>query len=251
MRNSAITVFLVGILAALTVGCTSVSSGSVGVESSFGKISNEPLQPGVHLAFPVFRDVTPMSTRSTALPEEFVTLTRDSQKMTVTGTITYDIIPAKAPEALTKIGDEEAIKNTIIVPAMLASVKDVVAKYSMGDVIDNQAKVSTEIAEAITKRLGNNGLIRVSSFDVTGIVLDPNVQASVEKKQIALQELQRKQTELDTARIEAERLNILNGALTDRVLLDKALEKWDGHSVVPPGSGSAGTSLLIQPSPTK
>lgn len=242
----AVALLMLAIAPLLLTGCTSVNSGSVGVASNFGKISGEPLQPGLHFAFPVLRDVTTISTRSTALPEEFTSLTKDSQKIKISGTITYSVIPAKAPEALTRVGDEEALKNTVILPAVLASVKDVIAKYSMDSLIENQSGVSTEIAKTITDRLNNNGLIQVSTFDVTGIVLDDSVQESVEKKQIALQDLQRKQTELKAAELEAQRLTILNSALTDKVLLDKAIEKWDGQSVVPPG-GSVGASVLVQP----
>jgi regulator of protease activity HflC (stomatin/prohibitin superfamily)/transposase len=245
-RAIAVALLLLAIAPSLLTGCTSVNSGNVGVASSFGKIGGEPLQPGLHFAFPVIRNVTEISTRSTALPEEFTSLTKDSQKIKIAGTITYSVIPAKAPEALIRVGNEEALKNTIIIPAVLASVKDVIAKYSMDYLIENQSGVSSEISKAITDRLNNNGLLQVSTFDVTGIVLDDNVQESVEKKQIALQDLQRKQTELRAAELEAQRLTILNGALTDKVLLDKAIEKWNGNSVVPPG-GSVGASVLVQP----
>jgi hypothetical protein len=82
---------------------------------------------------------------------------------------------------------------------------------------------------------------------VTGFVLDPEVQKSIEQKQIAIQERQRKLTELETAQIEAQRLKTIDAVLSDRVLLKQAIDKWDGNSLIPPMAGGGNLNLLLSP----
>jgi hypothetical protein len=82
---------------------------------------------------------------------------------------------------------------------------------------------------------------------VTGFVLDTEVQKSIEQKQIAIQEKQRKMTELETAQIEAQRLKTLDAVLSDRILLKQAIDKWDGSSMIPPMAGGGNMNLLLSP----
>lgn len=239
---------LVVVLSASLGSCAVVNSGEVGISSSFGTVKPEPLQPGLHFWFPGLANVSTLSVRTQAPPEEFTALTVDSQKIVVTAISTYALNPANAPKAYTQVGtDVDTIAKVVVRPVLLSAVKNVVSRYQMSFIIENQTKISQEIQEEIEKRLGQASYVSFQDFNVTGFVLDPNVQDSVEKKQIAVQELQRKQTELQTAKIEAQRLDALNRSLTPNILLQQAIQKWNGNSAVPPGSGGNGFSLLVQP----
>jgi regulator of protease activity HflC (stomatin/prohibitin superfamily) len=234
------------LIAATSVGCSVVPSGSVGVRNTFGKISPTPVSPGVHMVIPGVNGISKMSVQTVAQPETFTALTKDSQKIEVTATARYSLKPEKAPEAAANIGStRELVASVEVQPVLLSSVKDVISRYPMGFIIENQSTISSEITAAISGKL-DSGYIDFHDFDVTGFVLDPEVQSSVEKKQIAIQELQRKETELATAKLEAQRLQELDKALTPSILQDKAIEKWNGQSAVVGGAG-AGASVLIQP----
>jgi regulator of protease activity HflC (stomatin/prohibitin superfamily) len=117
----------------------------------------------------------------------------------------------------------------------------------MQEVIENQARISGEIREDIIKELDKQGYVNFRDFAVTGFVLDTEVQKSIEQKQIAIQEKQRKMTELETAQIEAQRLKTLDAVLSDRILLKQAIDKWDGSSMIPPMAGSGNMNLLLSP----
>jgi hypothetical protein len=69
----------------------------------------------------------------------------------------------------------------------------------------------------------------------------------IEQKQIAIQERQRKITELETAQIEAQRLKTLDAVLSDRILLKQAINKWDGSSMIPPMARDGNLNLLLSP----
>lgn len=237
-RKLAVLVALVFLSGPMLNGCATVGPGEVGIKTTFGSVHEEPLQPGLHLNVPVADWIDKLPTRAIAQPEQYSSLTKDSQKIVVYATATYSINPKQSVKAFTTVGKtSDKIKQAIVQPALLAAVKDVISRYSMTDVIENQTQVSDEIGQIVRQRLGKTSYIDLQTFDVTGFVLDENVQASVEKKQIAKQELERKDTELKTAQKEAERLQILQKSLTKEVLMQEAIQKWDG-SGIPPTVGS-------------
>lgn len=245
MKLSKIFAPLLLVFAFLISGCAIVESGNVGIVSSFGKVQAEPIEPGISLVFPPLREINQLSIRTVALAQEFTSLTKDSQKIIVAATATFSIAPKAAPQAYIQIGRSvQAIQNTVVQPVLLSAVKNVVSKYAMTFIIENQAPVATEIKQDIIKQLQQAGYINFQDFNVTGFILDADVQKAVEQKQIAIQEQERKRTELVTAGIEAERLKVLDSALTERVLMKQAIDKWDGSSLVPPTATGQSNILL-------
>jgi regulator of protease activity HflC (stomatin/prohibitin superfamily) len=225
-----------------------VPSGTVGVVSTFGVVQSPPRQPGLNFLIPLVQTVQEISIQTKAIPEEFTVQTRDSQQIKVTATATYAINPPNAPAIVANIGrTEDAVRNVVIQPVLISSVKRVVTAYAMQEVIENQARISGEIREDIIKELDKQGYVNFRDFAVTGFVLDIEVQKSIEQKQIAIQERQRKLTELETAQIEAQRLKTLDAVLSDRILLKQAIDKWDGSSMIPPMAGGGNMNLLLSP----
>jgi prohibitin 1 len=225
-----------------------VPSGAVGVVSTFGVVQTEARSPGLVFLQPFIQTMRLVSVQTKAIPEEFTVQTRDSQQIKVTATATYAIDPTNAPGVVANIGaSETAVNNVVIQPVLISSVKRVVTAYTMQEVIENQAKISAEIREDIAGELQKQGYVNFRDFAVTGFVLDPEVQKSIEQKQIAIQERQRKLTELETAQIEAQRLKTIDVALSDRVLLKQAIDKWDGSSLIPPTAAGGNLNLLLSP----
>jgi prohibitin 1 len=225
-----------------------IPSGTVGVVSTFGVIQSQARQPGLVFLIPLVQTVQEISIQTKAIPEEFTVQTRDSQQIKVTATATYSIDPTNAPAVVANIGPTvTAINNVVIQPVLISSVKRVVTGYAMQEVIENQAKISGEIRDDIYAELQKQGYVNFKDFAVTGFVLDPEVQKSIEQKQIAIQERQRKMTELETAQIEAQRLKTIDAVLSDRVLLKQAIDKWDGSSLIPPTASGGNLNLLLSP----
>jgi regulator of protease activity HflC (stomatin/prohibitin superfamily) len=242
---------LIALAIAITVIALSIKvvpSGTVGVVSSFGVVQSPPRQPGLNFLIPLAQTIQEISIQTKAIPEEFTVQTRDSQQIKVTATATYAINPPNAPAIIANIGrNEESVRSVVIQPVLVSSVKRVVTGYAMQEVIENQARISGEIREDIIKELDKQGYVNFRDFAVTGFVLDTEVQKSIEQKQIAIQEKQRKMTELETAQIEAQRLKTLDAVLSDRILLKQAIDKWDGSSMIPPMAGRGNMSLLLSP----
>jgi prohibitin 1 len=235
----------VGFLILCLTSIVTIEPGEVGVRSTMGTVHSEIMASGIHVVIPILDTVTTFSTRTENLPEEFLSITKDGQVMKVAATALYSINPIKAPTIYSQIGTSiENIKDKVIQPALLGAVKQVISKYGMFEVIENQNQVSVEVESTIKQMLGENDFIQFDSFTVTGFTLDPQVQASIEQKQIAQQQLQRKSIEVEIAGKEAERLNILSKSITTSTLMSDAIDKWDGHGI-PPTAGQ-GLSLLVQ-----
>lgn len=223
------------ILFALFASVVTINSGEVGILSKFGVVQPAPLQPGIHLVLPGATSINRLSTQLIAEPEEFTSLTSDSQRVTITATPAFSIDPIGAPAAYANVGRTvTAIVSRTVQPVLLAAVKQVVSQYDINYIIEHQQEVTANISQVVTENLKSKPFIRFERIDVTGFVLDPQVQDAIEKKQIAKQELERKQTELQTAAVEAQRLAVIDKALTTNILMKEAIDKWNGESLIPP-----------------
>jgi regulator of protease activity HflC (stomatin/prohibitin superfamily) len=231
--SSFISLVLILVLTIAIPGCTTIEPGEVGVKSTLGQLNSEPLNSGLHVTIPGLDTWAIYSTRTVALAEEFATLTKDGQAVKVTGIAEYSINPAKAPSIYKNLGTSaNDVQNKVINPVLLSAVKIQVADKDLSSVISDQNGLSSAIVDDINLQLKENEYVNFDSFKVTGIVLDPQVQSSIERKQIAKQELERKSTEIQIAEGEVKRLNILKGGISDLTIKQDFVNKWDGKTPI-------------------
>lgn len=229
--TSLVTVGLISLLIANPVRI--VDSGNVGVVYRFGKVNSEVLQPGFNLVTPFITTVRPLDVKTQAAPEEFTALSKDGQQIKVTATTTYNNNPSEAAKTAIYIGlDNEKIKSIALQPKLLATVKSVIAKYSMEQIIANQSGISQEIEAGIVKELATQPSIQLTSINVTGIVLDAEVQQSIENKIIASQKKEQAVIDNQTAQIQAETNKTLSNSLSAILVQQEAVKKWNGQSSV-------------------
>ena len=210
-----------------------VDSGNVGVVYRFGKVSTEVLQPGFNLVTPLVTTVRPLDVKTQAAPEEFNALSKDGQQIKVTATATYNNNSTEAAKTATYIGLENAkIKSIALQPKLLSTVKGVIAKYSMEQIIANQSGISEEIEKGIISELNKQPTIELTSINVTGIVLDAEVQQSIENKIIASQKKEQAVIDNQTAQIQAKTNKTLSNSLSAILVQQEAVKKWNGQSSV-------------------
>ncbi len=228
-----ISLIVVVFFTSFLTACTTIEPGEVGVKSTLGQLKSEPLNSGLHITLPILDSWAIYSTRTVALSEEFATLTKDGQAVKVTGIAEYSINPAKAPSIYQNLGaSANDVQNKVINPVLLSAVKIQVADKDLSSVISDQNGLSSAIVNDINLQLKENEYVNFDSFKVTGIVLDPQVQSSIERKQIAKQELERKSTEIQIAEGEVKRLNILKGGISELTIKQDFVNKWDGKTPI-------------------
>lgn len=230
-----------------------VQQGTVHVVYNFGEVQPKILVPGVNFVVPFITSTKPVDVSIKALPENFSALSNDGQKITITATSTYSVNPAHIAAAVKNnllitgdvVKDAAYIDATALEPYLLAAVKQVISKYTMTDIINNQSKISREIIELINASLANQAIINLQNLAITGIILDPEVQASIEAKAIAIQEQEAASIKAETAKILAQQNDILSKSLTPQILQQKAIEKWNGNTLVF-GNGTSNTPIILQ-----
>ena len=232
LKNIISVLFVLFVTSFLT-SCTTIEPGQVGVKSTLGQLNIDPLNSGLHITIPGLDTWAIYSTRTVALSEEFATLTKDGQAVKVTGIAEYSINPVKAPSIYKNLGASAIdVQNKVINPVLLSAVKVQVADKDLSSVISDQNGLSTAIVDDINLQLKQNEYVNFDSFKVTGIVLDPQVQSSIERKQIAKQELERKSTEIQIAEGEVKRLTILKAGISDLTIKQDFVNKWDGKTPI-------------------
>ena len=151
----------------------------------------------------------------------------------MTATATYNNNSTEAAKTATYIGLENAkIKSIALQPKLLSTVKGVIAKYSMEQIIANQSGISEEIEKGIISELNKQPTIELTSINVTGIVLDAEVQQSIENKIIASQKKEQAVIDNQTAQIQAKTNKTLSNSLSAILVQQEAVKKWNGQSSV-------------------
>jgi regulator of protease activity HflC (stomatin/prohibitin superfamily) len=233
-----------GLLLLLTLlgSISIIPSGSVGVKSTFGKIDNGVLSPGLNLVLPFVQTVNTISVLQTQIDEKFAVQTKDSQLITVTGIAVVNVNPNNAAKTAARVSSNtDQINKVVLQPKLLAVTKSVISGYTMTDSISQQSAISTQIQTELAKLLIADGALDFDGFNITGFVLDPDVQKSIEAKQIASQQKLRKQIELETADLENKRLELIGKALTPLLVQQQLIDKWDGKSLINYGN----TPLIV------
>ena len=240
---------VIGLLIVLSQALFIVPAGNVGVVTTLGKGTGDPLAPGAHFKAPLVRAISLFDVRTQVVPEQFSTLTKDLQVIQATATVKYAMKPSEAGRIYETIAtDDQQIDPRVIMPSLLKALKSVFSKYELVTIATDWNTISEIVQEKVSAELRKFDYVIVQGLDLTGLQIAEEYRSAIEQKQIAEQQLLRAQTEEKIAEQEAKRYQTLNSSLDDQVLDKLFLDKWDGQtSVVPalPSTGGAGAHAVI------
>lgn len=212
-------------LIALTSGCTRITTGEVGVRVNASKeIQGTELMPGSWnqtivgdvLTFPTkdisvtLENKTPMTSDNSALADFDIT-------------VVYGINPSSVSELYTTksksfhaFDDKE--KDTYLMYHYITTLVNnaaykVVREYKSLEVADNRAKIEQQIREVVTAQLAAEKLdtsINLTVVQIRNILPNAEILASATAYVRAQNELKVKQTEVDIAKKESERMAALS-----------------------------------------
>jgi regulator of protease activity HflC (stomatin/prohibitin superfamily) len=226
---------------------TSVPTGHTGVVSNFGKVANTTLDSGIHFKAP-WTKVVKMDNRTQKASLEMACFSSDIQEVNVKYTVNYRIEKVNASLIYKNIGAK--YYDTVITPCIQESLKTIVAKYTAEDLINSRAELSDNIETTLRDKLiaYNIELVDTSIEDMD--FTDAFTKA-VEDKQVAQQNKLKAQTQAEQKIIEAEAEakakliraeaeakanDTISNSLTDDVLYQQWLAKWDGKLPTVAGS---------------
>src|SRR5215813_9493684 len=185
-----------------------VPPGSVGVLTSFGRVTGEVLPEGTHFVSP-FKINHVLSVRTQSQEEHTSTPSSEGLNLEIDTSLIYHLSADKAASVFQSIGSQYAA--TIVEPTLRSVIRDTTAGHSANTMYSSARKqVEDEIKQSLQATLEPRGIV-IENILLRDIQLPHALRASIETKQQAEQEslamsfrLQKEKQEADRKRIEAQ-----------------------------------------------
>lgn len=237
---------VIGLIVSLIVvilgfsGCTQVNTGEVGVKTVFGKVSGEPLPPGIYFTSPIGTTIHILNTRVQTTTADSQAASKDLQVVHTAITMNYNLSTSDPRGFFTRLGnDQRSIQNSIVIPAMSETFKAVVADFTAEQLIDMRPQVSLRIESLLTTKLKQYDLF-VDSISITNFQFSDSFNEAIEAKVTAQQSVLKAENDLQRIKIEAEQkiteaeanataMQSQKAQVTPEILQMEAIKKWDGH----------------------
>ena len=263
---AAVVVVVVAALVLCGLSCvTTIPTGHTGVVTTFGSVEDYTFDAGVHVKLP-WQKVVMMDNRIQKQTVNLSCFSSDIQEVTMVFTVNYQINKANAQVIYSTIGIN--YYDTVITPCITEATKVVTAKYSAEALVGERTDLAAQIEDELTESLKKYN-IEIVSTSIEDMDFTDAFTNAVEEKQVAEQNRLRAQTEAETKKIEAEaaaeveRIKAqaeadakliraeaeaeanrkIAESLTDNVLKNKYIEKWNGQ--MPMVTGGSGNLLEI------
>lgn len=229
---------------------TTVKAGHTGVVTTFGKVHSEVLTEGIHFKAP-WQKVIKIDNRINKLEVETEAFSKDLQSVSTVLAINYRVDSSKSYSIYKNIGAD--YETVLVVPAVNEVLKAIVATYTAEESVTNRVLISDGLIEGLNEKLNEIGLY-VTDVNIVDFDFSEAFISAIEEKQVAQQKLLKaetdKQTAITNAEAEAEATKIkaegeaaankaISDSLTDKVIENKKIEKWNGE--LPKVTGGSGT----------
>lgn len=218
-----------------------VEAGQVGIVTRFGEV-NRTAESGAVVKLPFIERLVKMETRVQKEQQESLAATSDLQDVRATLALNYALDNDTAIRVYKEIGPD--YKERIVIPAVQESFKSASAQYTAGELITERTAVKGKAFEVIKARLDKYN-IRVVDLNIVNFNFSAEFSKALEEKQVALQEAQKAQFNLERARLDAQAQEAQKTSLSPELLrkmeLDNqaaAIKSWNGNMPTYVGSGS-------------
>lgn len=254
-----VTVAIIIVITVITlVFCTAkVPAGYVAVQYSMsGGVKDEILTQGWHIVPPTIKTtlytigieqsyLTAGANGDSANDESFSASSSEGKAMQIDLTFTYQYKPEDVTDVFTKFKGQSGkeVKDSFIKPNIISWTKEVLAKYKVSDILGSErANVNAALSDYISKKFENYG-ISISNVSLINIEVDEETQKAINAKITAQQNAETQainnQTAIDKANAEAQvkmtqaeaeaKANErIRESLTDEIIMQQYIEKWDG-----------------------
>ena len=249
-----IVIFAVIALFAIITLCntfTIVDAGHTGVVVTMGKVKEGVLQEGIHAKIPYVQKVVKIDNRIRKLEVNTEAFSKDLQSVNTVLAINYRVDTAKSYSIYKNIGAD--YEEVLVTPAVNEVLKAITSTYTAEESVTNRVLISDGLIEGLNEKLNDIGLY-VTDVNIIDFQFSEAFITAIEEKQVAQQKLLKAETEKKTAitnaEAEAEALkikaegeakanNTVSKSLTDKVIENKKIEKWNGELPKVTGNSSS------------
>ena len=147
--------FLLLILAIIFNPFVIVNAGERGVLMVFGQVQDKILNEGIHGIIPVVNTVKKLSVRIQKQQIAAEASSKDLQEVFTDVALNWHILASEVNTIFQQIGDEAAVIERVIDPAVEEILKAVMAKYTAEELITKREEVKGEVDIRLTERMKN------------------------------------------------------------------------------------------------
>ena len=183
-----IPLLLLGALICFVILCNPfamVGPGERGIKITLGKVQPESYGEGLHVVFPVIQKFRTMNIKIQKTSFKTSVYTKDIQQAEIAYALNFQIQPDKANKLFQEVGLN--YQETIIMPVVEGTIKDIIGKWNAQDLIANREKAANDILQKLQIQLKER-YINVIDFQMTEINYSGTFEKAIEAKVTAEQE---------------------------------------------------------------
>lgn len=214
-----------------------IKSGEVGLKVRFGKITDTSLQEGLNFKIPYVEKIVKVNIKVQKVELNTESSSKDLQTITTKLAVNYNVEKASATTLYKNVGKN--YEKTILIPAIQESIKAVMSSFTAEEVITKRNQVSDLCLEEIQSKVEKYG-INIDDFNIIDLDFSAEYSKAIEEKQVAEQKVLTAKQELEKEKIEAEKKlvkaraekeanELKQKSLTDNIIKEKFIEKWNGE----------------------
>lgn len=216
-----------------------IGAGERGVVMNWGQVQGVILPEGLHMRIPFMQTIQKVSVRVQKSDVKTSGASKDLQDVGLELVVNWKINTTKVNKVYQTIGDEKAVLENIIMPAVSEMAKAASAKKTAEEIITKRQELKADIDKLLVTRLANYGII-LSDVSIIDIKFSDEFNRAIEAKQVAEQEAKQAIFKAEQAKNDAvARVNMAEGqakaqqlqqqSLTAELLQKMAIDKWDGR----------------------
>ena len=229
------------LLVAFIVFCNPIAMvgvGQRGVKVTLGQVSPKSYTEGIHFVTPFISKIKVMNVKTQKISMTTDVYTKDIQQAKISYVVNYNLMPQHVHEMYRNVGMNYV--DTILMPAIEGTIKDVIGKWNAQDLVANREKATQDILFKLKNQLVDD-FINVTGFQMISINYTDVFERAIEEKVKAEQEAlkaknktvqveEEARQKLISAEAEAKSMRIRATALTqNKALVEyEAVQKWDG-----------------------
>lgn len=203
-------------------------------------VEDRILGEGIHFRIPFIQSVHKMSVQVQKNDVKAEAASKDLQTVSTDIVVNWHLDSSAVNKVYQNIGDEKAIMDRVISPAVSEVVKAATANYTAEEVIAKRPLLKQDIDVALSERLIAYNVI-IDDVSIVNVDFSPEFNKAIEDKTVAVQNAQKAENDLRRIEIEAKQkiaqataeaksIEIKTAALEkNSKLVDlEAVNKWNG-----------------------
>lgn len=238
LKKIIIEVILTIMLIILFIGSfRTIKSGEVGIRVRFGKVVSTQMNDGINFKIPFIEKIVKMNIQVQKSEIQTESSSKDLQLVNMKLAVNYKVDGTKATSLYKNVGTK--YEEIILQPAIQESVKAVTSKYTAEELITKRNEVSDQCTIELDDKVKKYGLM-IDNFNIIDFDFSEEYNKAIEEKQIAEQKVLTAKQELEKAKVDAEKKIVQAEAekqanelkqvsLTDNIIKEKFIEKWNGE----------------------